>query len=128
MKEGREWLIVVHCSNHRLELSVKDAFELDSEFKSVDQILVEMFTLTRNSGKVKRSLKAIAVGLDVTCVSFIKSHGTRFQNHKYRAIKAFIINFLPVSSLFENYIESGIEVCLLISRFRADSVFKQFTS
>ena len=128
MKEDREWLIVVHCSNHWLELSMEDAFELDSEFKSVDQILLEMFTLTGNSGKVKKLLKAVAVGLDVTYVSFIKAHGTRFQNHKYRAMKAFIINYLSVSSLFENYIESGNEVCLLFSQFRADSVFKQFTS
>ena len=128
MKEDREWLIVIHCSNHRLELSMKDAFELDSEFKSVDQILLEMFTLTRNSGKVKRLLKAVAVSLDMTCISFIKAHGTRFQNHKYWAIKASIINFLPVSLLFENYIESGNKVCLLFSRFHADSVFKQFTN
>ena len=128
MKEGREWLIVVHCSNHRLELSNKDSFELDSKFKSVDQILLEKFTLTRNSGKVKRLLKAVAVGLAVTCVSFIKANGRRFQNHRYRAIKAFIINYLLVSLLFKNYIESGNEVCLLFSRFPADHVFKQFTS
>ena len=115
MKEGREWLIVVHYSNHWLELSMKDAFELDSKFKSVDQILLEMFTLARNSSKVKRLLKAVGVGLDLTCVSLIKAHGTRFQNHKYQAIKAFIINFLPVSSLFKNYIESGNEVCLVFS-------------
>lgn len=89
---------------------MKDAFELDSEFKSIDQVLLEMFTLTKNSGKVKRLLKVVAVDLDVTCVSFVKAHGTRFQNHKYRAIKAFIINYLPASLLFENYIESGNEV------------------
>ena len=78
MKEDREWLTVVHCSNHRLELSMKDAFELDSEVKSIDQILFEMFILTRNSGKMKRLLKAVVMGLDVICVSFIKAHGTRF--------------------------------------------------
>ena len=83
LKEDREWLIVVQCPNHRLELSMKDAFELDLEFKSVEQILFEMFTLTRNSGKVKRLLKAVAVGLDVICVSFIKAHGIRFQNYNY---------------------------------------------
>ena len=86
-----------------------------------------MFGLTRNSGKVKRLLKAVAMGLDMNCVSFIKVHGTRFQNHKYQAIKHLIINYLPVSSLFENYIESG-KVCLLFFRFHVDSVFKQFTS
>ena len=84
--------------------------------------------MTRNSGKVKRLLKAVAMSLDMNCVSFVKVHGTRFQNHKYQAIKHLIINYLPVSSLFENYIKSGKEVCLLFFRFHADSVFKQITS
>lgn len=78
--------------------------------------------------KWKKLLKAAGVGLDVTCVSFIKARETRLQNHKYQPIKAFIINYLPVSSLFKNYIESWNEVCLPFSQFRADSIFKQFTS
>ena len=86
----------MNCTNHRLELAMKDAFEADSAFKDVDKILPEMYLLTRNSGKVKRLLKSIAMQLNVMFVTYVKSSGTRFQNHKYRAIKALIINYVHV--------------------------------
>ena len=43
--------------------------------------------------------------LDIICVNFVKSSGTCFQNHKYRAIKALIRNYIPVSELMENYLK-----------------------
>lgn len=52
---------------------MKDASELDSEFTSVDQILLEMFSLTRSSGKVK-TVEDCSHWLDMTCVLFIKAH------------------------------------------------------
>lgn len=64
---------MVHCFNHWFELSMKDASELDSEFTSVDQILLEMFSLTRSSGKVK-TVEDCSHWLDMTCVLFIKAH------------------------------------------------------
>ena len=47
---------------------------------------------------------------DVMYVAFVKSNGILFQNHKYRAIKALIINYIPMSLLMENYIAVGSEV------------------
>ena len=55
--------------------------------------------------------------LDIMYVAFVKSDGTHFQNHKYRAIKAVIINYIPMSLLMENYIAVGSEVlytCIII--------------
>ena len=89
---------------------MKDAFLADPAFTDIDQMMLDLFYLTKNSGKVKRLLKAIALKLDVMFVTFVKSHGTRFQNHKYRAIKALIINYIPMSLLMENYIAAGREV------------------
>ena len=76
-----------------------------------------MYLITRDSGKLKRLLKSIAMRLDVMYVAFVKSDGTRFQNHKYRALKALIINYIPMSLLMENYIAVGSEVlhtCIII--------------
>ena len=98
------------CTNHQLELAMKDAFLVDAAFKEVDKVLLEMYLITRHSGKVKGLLKSIEMRLDVMYVAFAKSDGTRFQNHKYRAIKALIINYIPMSLLMENYIAVGIEV------------------
>ena len=108
-REDREWLTLIHCTNHRLELAMKDAFLVDAAFKEVDKVLLEMYLITRDSGKVKGLLKSIEMRLDVMYVAFAKSDGTRFQNHKYRAIKALIINYIPMSLLMENYIAVGIE-------------------
>ena len=116
-REDREWLTLIHCTNHRLELAMKDAFLVDAAFKEVDKVLLEMYLITRDSGKVKGLLKSIEMRLDVMYVSFAKSDGTRFQNHKYRAIKALIINYIPMSLLMENYIAVGSEVlytCIII--------------
>ena len=73
LKEDREWSIKFHCFNYWPGLSMKDAFELDSEFKSVKS--------KKNSSRiqVKRLLKAAAVSLDMTCVQLVKAHGTSFK-------------------------------------------------
>ena len=52
-REDREWLMVIHCTNHRLELAMKDAFSAGATFKEVDKALLEMYLITRDSGKVK---------------------------------------------------------------------------
>ena len=52
-REDREWLMVTHCTNHRLELAMKDAFSAGATFKEVDKALLEMYLITRDSGKVK---------------------------------------------------------------------------
>ena len=83
IKETRPWLLDIHCSNHRLELALQGAFEEDAAFANIDNLLMQLYQLTKNSGKVKRLLKATAMRLDIICVNFVKSSGTRFQNHKY---------------------------------------------
>ena len=40
-REDREWLMVIHSTNHRLELAMKDAFLADAAFKEVDKVLYE---------------------------------------------------------------------------------------
>ena len=51
--EDWEWLMVIHCTNNRLELVMKDAFLADAAFKEGDKVLLEMYLITRYSGKVK---------------------------------------------------------------------------
>ncbi|KAK6178299.1 hypothetical protein SNE40_013101 [Patella caerulea] len=102
----RQWILLIHCSSHRLELAMKDAFTTNKQFVEVDDILVQIYYMFRNSGKAKRILTAIALTLGVVCVTFVKASGTRFQNHKLRAIRALIVNFLPFLVYMENMIEN----------------------
>ena len=59
-----------------------------------------------NSGKAKYLFTSVALALDVASVSFVKASGTRFQNHKYAAVKAMIINVLPLCLYLEQVIEN----------------------
>ena len=106
LKEDRDWLLVIHCANHRLELALKDAFKADTSFQDVDEIMTQIYYMFRNSGKAKRLFTAVALILNVTSVGFVKASGTRFQNHKYAAVKAMMINFLPLCLYLEQMLET----------------------
>ena len=78
---------VTHCSNHRLELVVSDAFSLDNSFNDLNTQLADIFRLFRNSGKAKRVITQLAIRMNVMFVNLPKPDGTRFSPHKYNAIK-----------------------------------------
>ena len=89
---------------------------MEPNFKNVDIFLLQVYQLFKNSGKLKHLLHTIALNLNVTVMSFVKSHGTRFQNHKYQStIKALIINLVPFYLLCENALAGGREVCRLVT-------------
>ena len=109
--DGRDWLLKIHCVNHCLELAIRSAYTGQLAFKIVDTLLLNIYQLFQNSGKLGRLLTTIALNLGKTCVSFVQSHGTRFQNYKYRAIKALLINLAPLYLLCKNMIAGGTESC-----------------
>ena len=96
LKRLRPWLLVIHCINHRLELAIMDGFKTDAAFSEVNKILLALYLLTLNNGKVKSLLKKIALELDGVCVAFVKSEGTTLHNHKHRDIKGLMVNYLPM--------------------------------
>ena len=55
-KETAPWRRVIHCFNHRLELSVKDMFN-GLFFKDINTMLVKLYCLYRKSPKRLRELK-----------------------------------------------------------------------
>lgn len=92
-KHNRNWILLIHCSNHRLEFAIKNAFQSDKAFLEIDGMMSQSYYIFMNSGKAKRIFSAIALTLGVTFVSFVKATGTRLQKHKYRASRAMIVNF-----------------------------------
>ena len=56
MADERDWLVKIHCINHRVELAVKDAF-LESTFKEIDTFYTTNINLLRDSGKIKSGAK-----------------------------------------------------------------------
>ena len=51
--EDREWLMVIQCTNYRLELAIKDAFLANAAFKEINKVLLGMYLITRDNGTVK---------------------------------------------------------------------------
>ena len=45
MKENTPWLEVIHCFNHRLELTLKDAFRQSPAFESTKS-LIHIYTIS----------------------------------------------------------------------------------
>ena len=53
---GRDWLVQIHCINHRVKLAIKDALK-ETKFKDIDKFYQSNFNLLTNSGKIKSELR-----------------------------------------------------------------------
>ena len=82
------------CMNHRLELAIKDAIQNDME--EVETALRDLYYIYQNSGKRLRELRSLheilkeMYSFENRQVKPSKSSGTRWIDHKLRAMKAFI--------------------------------------
>ena len=77
LDDERGWLVKIHCANHRIELAVKDAFKT-SVFTEVDTCYTSLYSLLKNSGKIKGEVKEAAVALNIESYSLPKLTGTRY--------------------------------------------------
>ncbi|XP_065642255.1 E3 SUMO-protein ligase KIAA1586-like [Hydra vulgaris] len=102
LKEGSPWLEVVHCFNHRLELALKDAFESLSAFKTVDELLLQLYYLYQKSPKRYRKLQGLAEAWGNSVPKLTNRCGTRWIDHKYKAMKITLKNY----GVFMTHIES----------------------
>jgi hypothetical protein len=93
LKEGSPWLEVVHCFNHQLELALKDAFENLSAFKTVDELLLQLYYLYQKSPKRYRELQGLAEAWGNSVPKPTKACGTRWIDHKYKAMKIALENY-----------------------------------
>ena len=55
----RDWMLKIHCANHRVELAVKGAFK-ETKFLRVDEFYQANFNAMKNSGKLKNAVQSAA--------------------------------------------------------------------
>ena len=91
----------IHCSNHRIELAVKDAFK-GTPFNKVDEFYQAVFKLLRRSGKLKIMVEAAATALGIEHSVLPRLTGTRFVGHRVRALKSQLDTWPSFISAFEN--------------------------
>ena len=93
-------MLKIHCSNHRTELAIKTVFE-ESIFKEVEDLYVSIFYLHKNSGKVLNKVKEACKTLGVQYYK-LKIHGTRFVQHRRRALKRLLEIWPGIVTAYKN--------------------------
>lgn len=102
MKRERDWLVTIHCVNHRLELALKDAVKAFKPFDEVDRFYQDVWSLLKNSGKLKSEVAKAAEALNITYYTLSKIHGTRFLNHRRRGFSKLLHNWPALIAAFDN--------------------------
>ena len=97
----REWLLKVHCANHRVELAVKGAFK-GSAFEGVDDFYQQNFKLLKSSGKLKSSVLSAASALGIESYVLPRLTGTRFIGHRVTAFKRLLDMWPAFITAYEN--------------------------
>ena len=92
------WLLKIHCSNHRTELAIKTVFE-ESIFKEVEDLYIGIY---KNSGKVLNEVKEACKALGIQYYKLKKIHGTRFVQHRRRALKRLLDIWPGIVTAYEN--------------------------
>ena len=85
-KEEVDWLQLVHCFNHRLQLALKDAFS-NSAFKLVQEFLNEIYSLYQTSPKRYHKLQRIAEAYGEILPKRTEDYRMRWIDHKLQAMR-----------------------------------------
>ena len=96
----RDWLLKIHCVNHRVELMK------DSVFKQVDEFYQSNFNLLKNSGKITSEVRAAAESLSIHFNKFPKITGTRFIGHRVKALTVLLDSWPAFIVAYENALAS----------------------
>ena len=107
LEVSRPWLLKIHCSNHRTELSVGDVFDNKSPFSGVDETYKGIFYLHRNSGKILNEVKEACASLDITYYKLRKIHGTRFISHRRRGFKCLLDIYPALINAYEKVVANN---------------------
>ena len=94
LDNDRGWLIKIHCANHRVELSVKDVFEQSTFTSILDPLYSSIYTLLKNSGKLKNEVKSACEALNIKHYVLSKLTGTRFIGHRVTSFPS-LLNVWP---------------------------------
>lgn len=89
---------------------MKDAFLEDEAFLDVANALNGIFGTFRHSAKLVKLLRQTGDMIGCSTITWPRAEGTRFQNHKLKALKALLVNYLPFASLMETSIAANKEL------------------
>ena len=101
LRHDLPWLVSIHCMNHRLELAAKDAYS-NSFMSEVSTMLSNLHTVYEKSPKKVLQLRQIADIMDEAIRKPEKASGTRWVQHKSRALKSLILSYSVIVAHIES--------------------------
>ena len=81
-RETREWLLALHCANHRVELAIKDSILDDFYYAPVDEFYLCNYYFLENSGPINDQVTKAAGAIGITSYKLNKVSTTRFIGHR----------------------------------------------
>ena len=93
LKDVAPWIVQIHCMAHRLELAVKDCFKGSYFTDTVVDTLTTIYYFYHNSPKRFRELHVVAEIMSEQILKPARANGTRWVEHKVKAIKKMMINY-----------------------------------
>ena len=100
LREDMPWLVATHCLNHRLELGVKDALN-KTYMDEVTDLLTSLYYVYSKSPKRLRELKHVGEIIEEGVNKPEKAHGTRWIQHKSRALQSLIKGYPVIAAHLE---------------------------
>ena len=102
MERGRtDWLVPIHCVNHRAELAIKDSLD-KSPFSAVGKLYITLFNLFKNSGAIKSDIHQAREVLQISVYTLPKLTGTRFVSHRRPAFTCLLDMWPSIVIALEN--------------------------
>ena len=95
------WLVAIHCLNHQLELATNAAFS-KTFMDDIASVLMDLYYVYEKSSKRLRELRELGDIMDETIRKPERAHGTRWLQHKSRALKSLIIGYPVICAHLES--------------------------
>ena len=106
MARERSWLMVIHCMNHHIKLTITDMVISVNKFEECDKFYNTIFNLFKNSGKLKSATKEACTASNITYYCLSKVHSTRFVNYRRRGFTALLHEWPALILSFTNALSS----------------------
>lgn len=94
--DGRPWVIGIHCVHYRLEKAIKETLTKNKAFETVNDVMVLMHALTKQSDDFRRNLRRTAAEHQIDIRTFPRVHGGRLLERQRRGLEVLLHNWLPL--------------------------------
>lgn len=101
-----DYVLSVWCFAHRLELAVKDAFKSTYMTTVVDTLSL-IYYFYKGSGKRNKEIQDLAENMDEHFLKPVRPNGTRWVEHKLKAVFKMISNWKLVAMHLMSYAEDA---------------------